>query len=694
MTGDFVNRRTLGLLSALILALILPATAAAEPTESWTQWGGPHQDFKAPSQGIADAWPASGPKQLWSRELGDGYSTILVEDGKLYTMYRVGESNDEAIISLDAATGKTLWEHRYDSNLNEGHVKQFGSGPRSTPLLTGDELYAIGISGKFHSLDKATGKVRWAHDLWGDEFGGNFLNHGYSSSPIEYKDTVIATVGGEGKSLVAFNKSDGSVAWQNLSYQNSYSTPQVLEVDGHEQLVVFMAKELIGVDPTNGNELWRYPQENQWDQNINLPALVDGQYLFLSSLQAGARGLKLTVGEDGKTDVEELWSSRKIQFYHATTVHDGEWVYGSSGSRSPAFMSAVNIKTGEIPWRKRGFAKANSIYADGHVIVLDEDGKLYLTTATPENLEVHSEIALLDKVAWSAPTVVGTKLYVRDKASIMALDLSPEANTGAVAMAAEKAAMAKEKVAAAGQKMADAGDKAAEKLAAAMAIQEDDSEAMQILKRSAAALGKVKSVKFKGSAEPHGPVVAFIAASSGKGMMTGWNGRAAEKFFAHVETSRPGSEETMEISGGGNGEVYFLVNHSQKKAYEDLDPAVMGTIGRNALGSIALLEFVQPAPFTDQVAAQVELAGTETVAGVECHRVEVVYGDQRGKETWFIGTEDSLPRRQIRYFDIPQQGEGSLVTTLTDLVVNPELDVAMFKLDLPEGYEQVDDFAP
>ena len=681
--------RSVGQILALTLALVLPAAASAAPTESWTQWGGPHHDFKAPSKGIADAWPATGPKQLWSRELGDGYSTILVEDGKLYTMYRVGGGDEEAIISLDAATGKTLWEHRYDSDLNEGHVTQFGSGPRSTPLLSGAALYAIGVSGKFHSVEKTTGKVRWAHDLWGEEFGGNFLNHGYSSSPIEYKETVIATVGGEGKSLVAFNKDDGSVAWQNLSYKNSYSTPQILEVDGHEQMVVFMAKELIGVDPNNGAELWRYPQENQWDQNINLPALVDGQYLFLSSVQAGARGLKLTVGDDGKTDVEELWSSRKIQFYHATTVHDGEWVYGSSGSRSPAFMSAVNIKTGEIPWRKRGFAKANSIYADGHVIVLDEDGKLYLTTATPEDLTVHSEVELLDKVAWSAPTVVGTKMYVRDKLNIMALDLSPEANTGATAMAADKAAMGKEKV-------AEAVDKQtahAETAEPAMTIHDDDPEAIKILKRADAALRQVKAVKFKATAQPTGMATNFIAPAEGKGVMTGWTGEAPERFFAHVKTSHLGSEETVEISGGGDGETYFLVDHSNKKFYQDMDPGVMGS-GRNSLGSIAMAEFVHPSPFSDEIEAEVELAGTETIAGVECHRLEVVYGGRQGKSTWYISTEDSLPRRRVRHFDIPQQGEGTLEITITELVVNPELDPSIFQGQSPEGFEQVDDFAP
>ncbi len=125
----------------------------------------------------------------------------------------------------------------------------------------------------------------------------------------------------------------------------------------------------------------------------------------------------------GKTEIEEVWATRKIQFYHVTSVRQGDYVYGSTGMRAPAFMSAVNVKTGEIAWRKRGFAKANCLYADGKLIILDEDGMLYLATANAEDLTVHSQVELLDEVSWTVPTLVGKTLYVRDKKSILALDL-------------------------------------------------------------------------------------------------------------------------------------------------------------------------------------------------------------------------------------------------------------------------------
>jgi len=671
------------LITTLAVALLLPAVVCGQTQDSWTRWGGPGQDFKAPAQDIAESWGEHGPKRLWSRDLGDGYSTILVEDGRLYTMHRAGDQ--EAVICMDAASGETVWEHRYDHDAHPGHVTQYGVGPRATPLISGDRIYTIGVAGMMHSLKKENGEVVWGHNLWGEVFGGNKLQHGYASSPLEYEDKVIALVGGEGKSIVAFNKVDGSVAWQSLSYQNSYGTPQILEIDGQEQLVAFMAQEIIGVDPATGEELWRHAVDGQAEQNISPAVLVDDQYLFLSSVVTGSRGLKLTHGEDGKTQVEELWSSRKVRFFHVTSANEGDWVYGSSGAGSPAFMSAVNVKTGEIPWRKRGFAKANAVYADGRVIVLDENGMLYLTTATPEDLTVHSEVELLDRVAWSAPTIVGNNMYVRDKAKILAFDLSTS-QTAEEAMASEESMAAAETVVAEAEAAAPAADEIAQAV-------EEDSEAIKILRKVDAAAKAVSGVRYEAVVEPAGAAVNFVSAAEGGGVFFGWNGQAVEKSRMSVKTTQRGSSEPIEATGGGDGDMFFLIDHLAKKAYVDFDPAVTGSSG-NALGALRMVEFVHPTPFSDEINADTaELQGTEEIGGVECHKIHVVYQGGAGESTWFFSTEDLLPRRRIRHLNTPQ-GAGTLTVTITDLEVDPEVDPEMFSLKLPEGYEKIDDFAP
>lgn len=387
----------------------------------WTQWGGPNQDFKANSKGLAAQWGEDGPKRVWERDLGEGYSAILVDGGRLYTMYRPGDQ--EAVVCLDAASGKTIWEYKYKSDPAEGHATQYGEGPRATPLIAGDRIYTIGVSGTMQCLNKADGKPYWHKELWKD-FGGNIRQHGYSSSPIAYKDTVIALVGGKGASIVAFDQVSGDVVWKKHDFENSYSSPMIISLDGQDHMITFMAHEIVGVDPTSGDLKWRYEIGNQWGQNVCLPTWDDEtNTLFFSVTGAGSRGLKLTPNGDG-IDTEELWKSRKIQFYHVTSVNIGDYVFGSTGGGPPHFFAAINMKTGKIAWRKRGFSKATCIYADGRLIILDEEGNLALATATPEDFTVHSKYKLFEDTAWTVPTIVGSTMYVRDKHKIMALDLS------------------------------------------------------------------------------------------------------------------------------------------------------------------------------------------------------------------------------------------------------------------------------
>ncbi len=419
------NIKNAMLLTAITLTALTSACASSPAGidanwthANWTQWGGPHHNFKADDAELADTWPEAGPPVLWKRALAEGYSAIIADGDRLYTMGREGEK--ETTFCLRASNGKTIWKDAYDSSPPEKHINQFGRGPRSTPLIVDDKIYTIGVSGVFRCLDKRTGKLRWQHDLLND-FGGSILPHGYSSSPILHKNTIITLVGGEDQSIVAFNRDTGKVVWKKHSFTNSYSTPRILNVLGKPQLVTFMATEVVGLDPDTGDLKWSFPHSNKYGQNICMPIIID-DILLISAHTVGAKGLKISrVGDD--FSVEEIWATKKIQFYHVTSIDIGDYVYGSTGTRTPAFMAAINVKTGEVAWRKRGFAKANCLYADDKFIILDEDGQLALATATPEDLTIHAKTNILEKVTWTVPTLVGNTLYIRDKKEILALDL-------------------------------------------------------------------------------------------------------------------------------------------------------------------------------------------------------------------------------------------------------------------------------
>jgi hypothetical protein len=212
--------------------------------------------------------------------------------------------------------------------------------------------------------------------------------------------------------------------WQNLSFQNAYSSPILITVDGQPQVVALVAQEVVGFSPDNGTELWRHPHPTPYGLAISTPVWGPDNILFVSSAYGGgSRGIHLQQS-GGTTSVRELWANPKLQLHFGTAIRIGDYVYFSDAYNGPALVTAVNVKSGQTAWQRRGFAKAQLLLADGKLILLDEDGTLALATATPQNLEVHSQVALLEKTAWTPLTMVGTRLYVRDRTSIVALDLA------------------------------------------------------------------------------------------------------------------------------------------------------------------------------------------------------------------------------------------------------------------------------
>jgi outer membrane protein assembly factor BamB len=367
-----------------------------------------------------ERWPSGGPRQLWARELGPGYSGIVAREDRLYTMYRAGSS--EVVVCLDARSGETVWEHRYDSTPVEGQDPEYGEGPNAAPLLADGRLYTIGFAGVMHSLDPATGDVLWSHDLW-SELGGNVVELGYSASPVEYRETIIALVGGSGQGAVAFDKRDGHVVWKNLDFDASYATPAIMKIHGEDQLVAFMATEVVGADPDSGELLWQYAIRNQYPQNICAPIQLDDDLLFVSTTEAGSRGLRVL--KDDGFRVEEQWSTRRVQCFYGTFARMGDYVYGTSGIPSGPRMSAIHAKSGELAWRVRGFDLSHVVVAGERMILLDDEGKLTLATPGADGLAVHSEADILSSPARTPPTLHGTVLYARDQREILALELGP-----------------------------------------------------------------------------------------------------------------------------------------------------------------------------------------------------------------------------------------------------------------------------
>ena len=247
-----MDRRTFLSLAAVPFAQGMTKPAAL----SWTQWGGPNRNFQTEASGLRDSWPASGPRVMWKRPIGEGYSSTIVEGNMLFTMY--GRRREEIVLAANAETGATLWEQANPMTFESDVAREMGNGPYATPLVVGDRLFTSGVAGRLQCFDKKTGKVLWTQELWASHRGSRLM-YGYSSSPTAFRDTIIMPVGGPGKALMAFQQADGKVVWSKNNFENVYSTPLLINVAGLEQLAAVMDGAVIGVNPHNGDLQWQVP---------------------------------------------------------------------------------------------------------------------------------------------------------------------------------------------------------------------------------------------------------------------------------------------------------------------------------------------------------------------------------------------------------------------------------------------------
>jgi outer membrane protein assembly factor BamB len=410
-------------LAALVLvALALDANprVPANGAAAWPQWGGPNRNFIAPPADLSTSWPADGPRKIWRRPLGDGFSSIVSDGAMLYTLYRDG-ANDVAI-AIDAKTGDTAWATKYAAPFHETCSEQLGPAPRAAPLIAGDRLITVSAGGLMNSFERATGKAQWSRPLL-DVSPSAVRACGYSSSPLAYRNTIITTAGGPGRGVMAVDAATGAIAWQAQDFQNGYSSPILIDLDGRPELIVFTYGEIAGLNPDTGALEWRRAHPSDQGVNVATPIWGDDHLLFVSSAYGGGSRMLKLARAGGTVTVEEVWNSQRVRIHFGNGVRLGSRLYASNGDMGSAPFAAVDVATGEMLWRDRSVTRATLIGSGGRLILLDEDGNLAIATPGDTGLQVHAKAPLLTERSWTAPTLVGTTLYVRDRHQIMALDL-------------------------------------------------------------------------------------------------------------------------------------------------------------------------------------------------------------------------------------------------------------------------------
>ncbi len=387
--------------------------AAAVPSD-WPQWRGPNRDGISNETGLLKTWPATGPRVLWRTGSGEGYSGISVAQGRLYTV--LGQGGNEIAFCFDAATGKEIWRMIVDRMFDNDQ----GSGPRSTPTVEGDLVYVLSAGGKLQALHTKDGRKVWEHHLV-SEYGGRVPTWGISVSPLVEGNMLLVDVGGKsGHSVMAFNKTTGTVIWKSETDIPGYSAPIAVTVNGVRQILVFTGSALVSHSPADGKRFWRYPWETSYDVNAATPVFIPGDEVFIAS-GYGKGGALLQMQTNGdKVSVREVWKSRDMKNHFSSSLLYQNHLYGFDD----AFLTCLDVATGEPKWQQRGFQKGSLLFADGHLLVLGEQGKLALVEATPAGYKEKAGFQILQGRCWTMPTLANGKLYLRNQKEMLCVEVT------------------------------------------------------------------------------------------------------------------------------------------------------------------------------------------------------------------------------------------------------------------------------
>ncbi len=411
------------------------AADASPTTADWNQFRGSDGSGVSPETGLLRSWPEEGPKELWRKTIGAGFSGVSAHGKYFYLGFADGDA--EFLGGFRVADGAEVWR----LSLGEPYQDQFVRGPRATPSVDDDAAYLLGSRGMLVAADAETGKLIWEVNLldkyafYGPQMTANgpvprgptplIPAFGYSCSPLVEGDLIVFEAGtGEGKSWVALDKRTGELRWTALDYAGiGYSSPMAATIGGQRQILLYTPSELVSLLPSTGQIYWRHPFALTVAQPVFLPPdkilLSTSDFSGLGTPDVETRVVKVG-GADGKPVVEPLWEGRILRNHWSSSLVYKGYIYGFDN----ATMKCIDVDTGDLLWAKRGLGKASLVAADDLLIVWGDRGKLTLVDASPEGYRQKGQVQILEEgQTWTPPTIAGGKLYLRGNTDVVCLDI-------------------------------------------------------------------------------------------------------------------------------------------------------------------------------------------------------------------------------------------------------------------------------
>ena len=403
-------------LAAALLLFVLTQPAAAQ---DWNQWRGPSRDGSVTAARAPSNWPAAFSR-AWRVEVGEGYSSPVATDKTVFIHSR--RDPEEVVMAINLADGKVLWEQKYQAAFKKNqYAVQMAKGPNATPLIIGNRLFTLGVTGMLNAWDTATGKNLWSKDF-SPTVDTSKMFCGTSASPLAVNGNLIIQVGSDihGGQILALDPSNGKVVWEWKGAGPGYASPVVIDAGGKKQIATMTNGSIVGLDAATGKELWSTPFPDEWHENIVTPVWT-GSHLVVSGPRQATHAFALTENA-GKWQATEVWKNADVAFYMSSPVYGDGLLYGLSEKKKGQFV-ALDAKTGAVRWITEGREgeHASVLLTPKHLIYLTNDAKLIIAQRGPAGFKVDQRYTVADAATWSVPLLISSDLVVRDATGLMRL---------------------------------------------------------------------------------------------------------------------------------------------------------------------------------------------------------------------------------------------------------------------------------
>ena len=402
----------------LVCMDVTAKTKAKSARIDWPQWHGRNRDGRSPEKGLLKKWPESGPELLWSVEgLGQGYATVSIADGLLYT---TGMADKKGLLFAYDLAGNPKWKIEYGPEWTGGLP-----GVRSTPTINDGKIYLVSGKGLVSCHDAKTGDPIWSVDMM-DKFKAKVNRWGIAESPLIDGDNVICTPGGDESSVVALNKHTGQIVWasKSIGQSSTYCSPLLIERGPKRIIATMLAQSLIGVDAANGDILWQEEFANFRGISPITPVYQDGG-IYVTTGYDGASAM-YELSQDG-TRIKKKWDDDALDCHHGGVVMVDGYIYGANWKdNSGGNWDCLEWDTGKVMYETKWLGKGSITFADGMLYCYEEkNGTVGLIKATPEAFEIVSsfEVPKGAKEHWAHPVICDGRLYIRHGDALMAYNI-------------------------------------------------------------------------------------------------------------------------------------------------------------------------------------------------------------------------------------------------------------------------------